>query len=69
MNAQDIIARMQRSALHAAGIKPDLALASTILASGGLSNALTGLKFVAMAKGKPVVRATLVSLIDAALED
>jgi hypothetical protein len=62
MTASDIIARMQK----ASGV--DMTLAASILANGGLPNALTALKFVAMAKGKPVVRATLISIIDAALE-
>jgi len=46
-----------------------MVLASTILASKDLSAALSNLKFLAMVKTKPVVRATLRAIVEAALED
>ena len=47
----------------------DMGLAKTILQNASFSNALSGLKLVAKIKSKPVVAATLIAIIETAMED
>jgi hypothetical protein len=68
--ANDFLEKVRKAATREPGGKlVDLSLAALILAKSQPESLLGGLKTLAVLKGKPVVKATLRAIVEAALED
>lgn len=59
----------KRAAKQPGGQLVNVSIAAAVLADKDPDAFVSGLKLLAVMHGKPVVRATLVSLVEAALED